>query len=346
MDIPSWAYLLIGLSLIFVTAYFSLVETAFSCFNRFKMEVKANDGSRSADLVLKVNKHFNWALVTILVAINAISIVLSVISTTIFFRMIFHNDEGGEGIMNTLVSVLSSLVLTIIVYFLGEVIPKQIARKIPEKVVVWAVYPLIFFMVLFSWVILLFRGIPWLVGKIFKMKEAPELTEEDFISEIERNESFSLLEENESDIIQNSLDFSDTLVKEVFTPKEKMRAIDISKESTASLVKKISKGTYSRIPVYNKNINNIVGILVVKKFLSAYLKNKSIKIADYLDPAYKVNSNVAIDDLLDGFKSHKAELAIVYNGKDVVGIITMEDILEELVGSIDESAVINQEAAL
>ena len=331
----SWIYDLIAtVLLIILAAYFALSETAFSCFNRFKFEVKANNGSRNAKLVLCVDRHFDSTLMTILIGTNAASVVLSFLTTILFVDNLFANVLSYSWS-----SFIGSLILTIVLYFFGETIPKQVGRKIPNTVVTWAVYPLTVFIILFFPLTFLMRLISKLVRKIFPAKPEPEITEEDFNAVLDKNEGHGLIEQNESELIQNSFDFSDTKVKEILTPVDKMFMINLKGLSTEKLVEIVCETNYSRIPVYYDNPNHVVGILIVKKFLTDYLDDKvtKTKLEDSIEKPYLVSMNVTLDRLVDGFQSRKAELALVYKGETLVGMVTMEDVLEELVGSLDES---------
>jgi putative hemolysin len=183
-----------------------------------------------------------------------------------------------------------------------------------------------------------FRGVTFLAKKIFHSEKAPELTEEDFTSVVETNEKHGLLEENESDIIQASFDFTDTSVKEVLTPKAAIYELNLKGLSARQLAEKICASKYSRIPLYYEKEDNIIGILIVKNFLAAYLKNPHLEIKGYLQKPYIVSPSIRMDDMVDGFRKHHTQIALVYQGETLLGMVTMEDVLEELVGPINEKA--------
>ncbi len=332
---PHWViYLILTIFLFLASAFFSLVETVFSSLNRFKFEVKANNGSSSAKLVLWCDDHFDSALVTVLIGNNAASVVLSSVTTFLFV------DTLMQGIDNSIATLIGSLTLTVLLYIFGETLPKMIGRKMPNKIATWACYPLAFLIIILYPISMLFRGISFLFKKIFKSKEEPEITEEEFQNVIEYNENKGALEENESQIIQNSLDFSDTKVKEIFTPREKMFTINLKNLSLNKLVEIICSTSYSRIPVYYDNPNKIVGILLVKNFLADYLDDKTVKtdLNDSIEKPFIVSPNVTIDDLVDGFQKQRKQVALVYRKNVLLGMVTMEDVLEELVGTISETS--------
>ena len=182
----------------------------------------------------------------------------------------------------------------------------------------------------------LFRGVSFLAKKIFKAKPAPEVTEADFASAVEEAEDQGELERNESDIIQASLEFDDTSVKEVLTPKSRMVMIDLQGITNEKLIEAIKQTEFSRIPCYVGDKNRIVGVLVVKTFLTSYFKNPKVNCLSMLEKPYFVSPLVKLDDLVAGFRDRKTQIAIVKKGDDVLGMVTMEDCLEELVGKIAE----------
>lgn len=319
--------------LVLLSAFFSLTETAFSCMNKFRMKVRADDGDKKAKLVLKLYEKFDKTLIAVLIGNNIVAVLVSVISTMLFVTTL-ANLQVDESVS----SVIATISMTIIVYLFGDTIPKFIARAMPDRVALWNARPIYLFSIIVKPLSLIFEGLTWLLSKIFKTKEKPSLTEEEFSDVVESIENEGLLEENESEIIQASLDFSDTSVKEVLTPADKIYALDINDLTHEKLNSIILNTNYSRIPVYDKSINNIIGILHVKTYLRAYLHDSSVKIDSILGKPYFVTTKIMMDDMLDGFKKAHTHIAIVKanNGK-VIGMVTMEDVLEELVGDINET---------
>lgn len=337
MDPLSWLYLALIIIFVIMAAYFAMTETAFSCLNKYRFQVKKDHGSRTAKAVLFIAERFDTTLVVVLIGTNAASVILSVVSTILFTQRLFPTLDPS------IAGLISTIVITIILYLFGETIPKQIGKKIPNKVASIAVYPLLVFYFLIWPIAMVFTGISWLAKKLFPTKEEPEVTEEDFTSAIELKEEEGLIEENESDVIINSIDFSDTAVKEVLTPRRKMFTIDLSGLTNEDIAKIVCETKYSRIPVYEGEINDIKGVLIVKKFLSMYLKKKSFDIAKALEKPYIVAPNVKIDDLTDGFRTNHTQSALVYKDDRLIGLVTMEDVLEELVGPIGEKDAIGGE---
>lgn len=338
MDDPrSWLYLALSILGIILSGFFSLSETAFTCFNKYRFEVEAENGNKNSKLVLWLNKHFDRTLIGVLIGNNICNVLLSVVFTFLFLDwMGFLNNEA-------VTSLIATIVLTLIVYFFSETLPKQLARKIPNACVRFAALPLTIIIFLFYPLVLLFQGLTWLINKIFPNKKNPTLTEDDFNEVLEKNERGGLLEENETDLIQASFDFADTSVKEVLTPKRRVFMVNIKGMSPKTLAETLCLTKYSRIPVYVENKNKVIGIIIVAKYLDAYRKDPNLKISSFIEKPYIVTPRVHMDDLLDGFREKRVQMAIVKNKEEVVGIITMEDVLEELVGPISESNAKTQE---
>ena len=235
------------------------------------------------------------------------------------------------------ISLLASITIALLIYILGDALPKTIARSIPDTLSKILVYPTFALMMVLFPVTLLFEQITKGIEKAFKVKEETTFDEEDFENVVEKVSDEGILEEEQSDIIQSALDFADTNVKEVLTPRNKIFALNIRELDKEKLHEIIIKTNYSRIPIYDGSIDNIIGVLVIKAYLSAYLRNPNVSIRSKLQKPYFVSSNIMIDDLFNGFKKHHTHIAIVRDKKQqVVGMVTMDDVLEELVDGIRE----------
>lgn len=327
-DPLSWLIILI---LIFFFAFFAASETALASCNRFKMKVDAENDSKTAKVVLKLLDKFDHILTVTLVGNNIISIIISAISTVMFFN--YFSQIGLE----TYASVISTAVITFVVYIFGDTLPKTIAKAIPDtlsKIVAYPIYILSY--VLFP-IAYLFSLLVKLFNKIFKVKEEPTITEEDITSALEQGTEDEVLTSEQTEIIQSALDFVDTNVEEVLTPKNKMFALDINTLNHEKLNEILLNTNYSRIPIYKGGMDNIIGVLHMRTYLEAYLKNKKVSIKSTLQKPYFVTTDVMIDDIFNGFKKNRVHIAIVKNKNEkVVGMVTMEDVLEELVSDISE----------
>ena len=331
MDDPlSWLYLVIIVILIVFSAFCSSTETAYACLNKFKIRVQADSGNKKAKLILKTYERFDRTLIMSLLGYNISSVVISTISAILFFK-IFQN------ILNeTIVSLISTAIMTFIVYIFCDMVPKMIARAMPEKVAGNNVYISNFFYYLLFPLIYIFNLLTRLVNKLFKAKHDNMMTEQDFANVVEDLEKKDLIEDNESDIIYASLDFTDTSVKEVLTKRNKIFYIDIKDLSKDKLNDAILSTQFTRIPVCYGSIDRVIGILHVKTYIQRYLENPNFPVLSTLQKPYYVSTKIKMDDMLEGFKKHHTHIAIVKNEDKVVGLITMEDVLEELVGKIAE----------
>ena len=338
LDSKSLFFLIVSVVFAFFSFFFSLCETCLTSANKYRFQAEAEDGGKSAKLVYFFIRHFDSSLVGILVGNNAVNIGLSFVTTYLFLQA-FPSWMG-----EFYISLIGSVIVTVIVYALGETLPKRLGKRIPDKLAKIVCYPLAFCLILFAPLTLLFYGISKGISFLFPKKEEPELTEEDFNSVLETNEKEGALEENETDLIQAGFDFTDTSVEKVFTPKNKRFSLNLDGRNSKTLLGIISKVPYSRIPRYYKNPDRIVGVLVVKKFLANYYEHPTRTIASILDKPFIVSRNIRRDDVLDGFRSHHTEIALVYEKDRLLGRITTEDVLEELVGTISEKGTKAHEA--
>ena len=330
MDVPlSWV--IIGLCVL-AHFFFSAGETALACANRFKMQVEADDGKKSARLVLHVVEKYDRALITVLIGSNIVSIVASAISTIVFYHLLSSTNLVPDEI-----SMISSVVISLSIYVIGDALPKTIARSIPDTISKALVYPIYWLMLILFPITFVFEKLTKLIERIFKVKDETTFDEEDFENVVEKVSDEGVIEEEQGEIIQSALEFADTNVKEVLTPRKKIFALDIRTLDKEKLHQIIINTNYSRIPIYDGNIDNIIGVLHIKTYISAYIKNPNISIRRKLQKPYFVSSNIMIDDLFNGFKKHHTHIAVVRDkSKKVVGMVTMDDVLEELVSDISE----------
>lgn len=333
MDVPlSW--LIIAICLI-GSFFFSASETALSCCNRFKIQIKADNGSKIAKLLLKVCDRFDRALTAILIGNNIVAITASVVSATLFVNFIL--PEATYGLNKDTVSLISSICMTFLFYILGDTLPKTIAKAIPDTVSYIVVIPVYLFMILLYPIAVIFELMTKTIEKIFKVKTDDKFTEEDFENVIEKTTSDGLFEQEQTEIIQSALEFIDTNVREVLTPKKDVFALDINTLTHDKMKEILLNTNYSRIPVYDQQPDNIIGILIVKTYFKEITKNTNVSIRKILSKPYFVPNTIMIDDLFNGFKKNHSHIAIVRD-KDhkMVGMVTMEDVLEELVSGIGE----------
>ena len=333
MDDPiSWVkWLILGICIL-VSFFSSTCETAIGLVNRFKFQVKADDGSKTAKIILKICDHYDRTISTVLITHNVSAIVLSTVATILFYYWLASYPE-----LDPFVPLISSIAVTFVIYILGDILPKTIAKRIPDTISTVFAWPLYIVLILLTPISILFELFAKAIDKIFKTSQEEEFTEEDFEEAVEQTTDAGILEEEQGDIIQSALEFEDTNVKEVLTPREKMFALDIRGLTHEKLQSILLSTNYSRIPIYDREFDNFIGVLVMKTYIKQYIENPNMPIRRMLQKPYFVSGKIMIDDLFYGFKRHHSHLAIVLNKeKKVIGMVTMEDVLEELVEDISE----------
>ena len=315
-----WVALVI---LVGFSAFFSASETAFSSLNQIRLKSRAEDGDSSAARVLNMAEQYDKLLSTILIGNNIVNIAAASIGTILFTRML--GAERG--------ATVSTIVLTIIVLIFGEVTPKSLAKEMPEKVAT-AVSPfLVLLLALMTPLTWLFTQWKKLLGHFVHSGEADTITEGELMTMVSEAENDGELTDRESALIRSAIEFDDVEVEEILTPRVDVVAVedDIPLEELAQT---FAESGYSRLPVYHGTIDNIIGVVHEKDFYIARLK-KATKIDDLVVPTLYTTGSTQISQLLRTLREQHHHLAVVvdeYGGTE--GIITLEDILEELVGEI------------
>ena len=315
-----WVALVI---LVGFSAFFSASETAFSSLNQIRLKSRAEDGDTSAARVLAMAEKYDKLLSTILIGNNIVNIAAASIGTILFTQML--GAERG--------ATMSTIVLTIIVLIFGEVTPKSLAKEMPEKVAT-AVSPfLVLLMALMTPLTWLFTQWKKLLGHFVHSGEADTITEGELMTMVSEAENDGELTDRESELIRSAIEFDDVEVEEILTPRVDVVAVedDIPLEELAQT---FAESGYSRLPVYHGTIDNIIGVVHEKDFYIARLK-KATKIDDLVVPTLYTTGSTQISQLLRTLREQHHHLAVVvdeYGGTE--GIITLEDILEELVGEI------------
>ena len=318
------AFLVIVIICILLSGYFSATETAFTAINRIRLRAKADDGDKGAKRVLKLAENYDRLLTTILIGNNVVNILASSLFTILLIALI-----PNEGLATT----LSTVILTVVVLIFGEITPKTLAKEFPEgfarfsapfiNALAWILIP---FTVLFGlWKKLLL--------KIFKHKEDNAITDDELKIMVEEAEQEGGINAQESDLIRSAIEFNDLEAKDILVPRVDVIAVDSRLPLTD--VEKIFMDTrYSRLPVYEGSIDNIVGILHEKDFLKQRNESK-FTLAKAAKPVVFVVATTKISTVLKLMQKNKTHMAgVAGEFGDTLGIITMEDILEELVGEI------------
>lgn len=322
-----WSTIAICVVLLLLSAFFSSTETAFSSVSKIRLKNLADNGNKKAKTALYVAERYSKALTTILVGNNIVNIANSALAT-VFFVNIFGEAQG---------TVISTVVITIVVLIFGEVLPKNIAIDNAEKICITFAPVLKFLMVLLTPLSIILMGINKLYKKLARNSnhQEPSVTEDELKYIIESIEEEGVLEQQESELVQSALEFDEKTAEEILTPRVDMVAIDID-DPVEEITELVLKERYSRIPVYRDNIDKIIGVLHTRDYLEALINNnEKPNIEAMLQPAHFIYKTKKLSALLADFKYNKIHLAVVtddYGG--ILGIVTMEDLLEQIVGEI------------
>ena len=305
-----------------MSAYFSSTETAFSALNKIRLKTMAEDGNKKAARAYKLAENYDALLSTILIGNNVVNILASSLSTILFIGLIKNNES--------LATTLSTISLTIVILIFGEISPKSIAKESPEKFAMFSAPLISLLMTVFTPLNFLFKQWKKLLSKIFKSEEEVGITEEELISIIEEAEEDGNLEKNETDLIKSAIEFNELEVGDIFTPR--IDIVAIKKEATLDEIREVFKSTgYSRLPVYVDDLDNIIGILYYKDFFTKDFES----IEKIMKEVIFVTKNRNVNELLAEFQEKKLHLAVVADEYgSTAGIVTLEDIIEEIVGDI------------
>ena len=321
----TWLFVAI-VALVIMSGFFSSTETAYSCASRIKLRTLASSGNKRAKKVLELAEtNYDKFISTVLIGNNIVNLSASTLGT-IFFAGLIVDNAGTSAIVST-----ASLTVAVLIF--GEITPKFIAKTYPEKLAM-AFYPLIkFFYYFFTPLNLLFGGWKWLLSKIFRFKNNDVVTEEEILTIVEEAEEDGTLRDDETELIRSVIEFDDLEVGDILVPRVNIVAIDVA-SSMDEIRNVFNNEGYSRIPVYKDSIDTIIGTIHEKDFFNAYLKGKK-GIDGIMQNAFYTTEHAKISVLLRQLQKKKVHIAVVldeYGG--TLGIVTLEDILEELVGEI------------
>lgn len=317
----SWLFSVAGLVL--CAMYFAMAETAFASVSRTRIKTLAEKGNENAKRANDVLENFDQAITTLLICTNIVHIAAASIVTV--------NVTKIWGV--SAVSI-STIITTLVVFFFGEMLPKSIARKYSEKISLSTAGALRFFMILLKPAAAFLTWIGNLVSNLTKGDSDVSVTEEELYDIIENMTEEGTLDEEQGDLISSALQFQDVTVESILTSRVDMVALDVDMEQQ-EILEVIKNQNHSRIPVYEGSIDHIIGILQIRKYIKSYLRNEHIALKDLLDKPFFIHQSSKIDDLLSMMSKNKMNVAIVMdNYGGTLGIVTVEDILEELVGEI------------
>ena len=319
--------------LVVFSAYFSATETAFTSANRIRLKNLAGDGNKKAKEVLELSDNYDTLLSAILVGNNIVNIAMSSLATVFFMQL--YPKYGAT---------IATAVITLVVLIFGEISPKSIAKEKAESFAMFSAPFIRAIMILLTpinWIFTLWKK---LLAKMFNVDEARPITEDELLTIVEEAKTEGSIQEEQSELIQNAIEFNDLEAWDVITPRVDIKAIEI--DATKKEVAKMFLETgYSRLPVYDGDLDKILGVLNQKDFHN-HIDGSKKTISDYVKPVVYVAGSMKAAVLLKKLQKSKSHIAIIvdeYGG--TAGLVTMEDIIEELVGDIydEHDAVESQE---
>ena len=324
-------YIIAIVILTLFSGLFSATETAYSSSSKIRLKNMANDGKTKASSVLVILDDFYKFLTSVLIGNNIVNIASATISTLLFSLIL----KGGKG------PTVSTIVITVITLLFGEIAPKSLAKQAPEKFACATVGVVNFFEFVFTPLTIVLKGWTWLVNHFAHIEQDEGDISDELITMVDEAEKDGNLEEHESDLISAAIEFNDLDVKDVLTPRVDIVAVNIA-SSHEQIEKAFRFNSFSRLPVYENTVDNIVGVIHEKDFYELMYHNNKGPIRRIIKPVIYTSPNTQISTCMKQLQAAKLHMAVVldeYGGTE--GIITLEDIIEELVGEIwDEHDVV------
>ncbi len=310
--------------LVLFSAYFAATETAFSTMNKTRLKTIAEKGNRRAGLALKLSEGYDKLISTILILNNVVNIALASMGTIFFVTMLGMEDSGAT---------VSTVVITVAVLIFGEITPKSIAKDMPERfamlsapiiqILIWLLTPVVF----------LFSVWKKLISKIFRSKEDTKMSQEELLMLVEEVQQEGSIDNNEGNLLRNAIEFTELRAEDILTHRVDLEGVPLNAEKE-EIAQKFARTQFSRLLVYEETIDKIVGVIHQKDFYTASgISNSPLEAL--MAPAVFIHQSEKISQLLKTLQKSKTHIAVVldeYGG--TLGIVTMEDILEELVGEI------------
>ncbi len=316
------AYIVVMAILILMSAYFSATETAFSSLNRTRVKTLAEKGNKRANLVLELSERYDRLISTILIGNNIVNISVASIGTVMFVKM--YGDIGAT---------VSTAVVTVFVLIFGEISPKSIAKDAPESFALFSA-PIIRTLIwIFTPINFLFTLWKKLLSKVFRVEENKKMSQEELLMFVDEVEQEGSIDTDSGDLLRNAIEFKDRKAEDILTHRVDLEAVSIDTDKQ-EVARMFSETKFSRLLVYEEDIDNIIGIINQKDFyINGKVTERSLK--EIITEPLFIHQSEKIDRLLKMLQKEKSHIAVVideYGG--TLGIVTMEDILEELVGEI------------
>lgn len=328
------SYLLI-VGLIALSAFFSGSEISYTSANRLRLKSAADTGSLVDRIAFQLYETYDSALIAILVGNNLVNIAASSVATVIAISLL--GDDGAW---------VATVIMTVLILTFGEIIPKIVAVQVADRFARWVALPL-------RALTIVLYPLTWVLTKVLggadrlwkgRMPEGPSVTEDDLESILDTVEDEGVIDEDRCDLLQSALDFDDVLAYEIITPRVDMTAIDIA-DSREEILDVALNSPYSRIPVYEDTVDNVIGILHLNHLFKELADDRVFDVRELMLPVTFVHKTMPLPDVLKTMRKNKCHMVIVtdeYGG--TMGLLTMEDVLEQLVGDIwDESDEVEAE---
>ena len=325
MDSNSWLLYVLLVALIIGGGYFAGAEIAFASCNKIRLKTQAEAGDSRSKTALFISEHFDNALTTLLIGNNIMHIGCSSLATLLATHLWGPSSVGP-----------TTLVITLVVFFISEMLPKSFCRSHADMMVLFFAGSLRFLMRVLKPIAWFFSSISTICAKLFGSKPCPSFTEAELETMMETAQaSPALHQENEDRLLTSAMAFDHITARQAMQPVEKMEALEIM-TSAKDIAAFAQNHTHSRIPIYRGSIDNIVGVIHIREYLRTYLRNGSkTRLRAMMNPPAFVQPDTPIDEVLAQMSSHRVQLAIVRDQQHkTLGVLTVEDILEELVGEI------------
>ena len=327
-------YIIAIIVLVILSAYFSATETAYSSANRIRLKNMENNGSKRARRVLHQIDNYDKLLTTVLIGNNIVNIAMASLATVMFTALL----KGAS-----YAAAVSTLVTTVVVLICGEITPKSLAKEHAEAFAMFS-SPIVNVLEIIFWPL---TALFSLFKRLFKTKKTSAYTEDELITIVEEAESDGEIDRHESELIRSAIEFDDVDVYDIMVPRVDVIAIEDT-ESMDEIAAKFQDNGFSRMPVYHESIDSVIGVVHIKDFYELY-KNNGTDLSSIISGSLCVARNMKISAALRMFQKAKIHMAIVVDEfGGTAGIITLEDILEELVGEIydehdEEEVLLRQE---
>jgi len=323
-------YLLI-VCLLLGSAFFSGTEIAYTSLSKLKVKKPGEEQTPTEKLVGFIYNHYDFALSTVLVGNNLVNIAATSVATVLAVNLAASTAISGE-----VASSIVTIVMTVLILIVGEITPKMVARRIAEPFAKMAAYPLLVLMILFFPVVLLTSGIVKVLSVLWRRTDDQDvtITEEELENLLDTAEDEGVIDENETELLQSALEFTDLDAGDILTPRIDVVGFEIN-DPIDEILAVIAETQFSRYPVYERTVDRVVGILYVKHLLKELAANKTVELRELLLEPVFIPKSMHLHEIMNEFRSHQTHMVVVadeYGG--IEGIVTMEDVLEELVGEI------------